>query len=359
MSAAAAAEAAALVATLYNIRMVNMGSVGAIAWVCYDIFLTFGQETIILESVTGSFYLELTSRIRVKRPMVYGQDFLLDFKILQPYPPYTRQSNIMFFTVNISLLIPVTTQTAISVSTVILRGIQTIPQSAALPIPGCVAHGDPRSNLLVVAWIPKVLADLIFFVLTLVKFIQVVRRLSGTTLSTIFREGNKLAPLLTLFVKDGAVWFVVVLASDIQAAYFIIAKANNPLQDMGVAWLVATVAVAASRLVLRLRGTISGAGSTRLEELELSDVFKPSTALAGATVPFQTVPASGERPATKPVQHSYLMQRFVFNVTPFGIQRVRTPGGSEVLNEFVGLASGVCASAGCLSFLTFGDAEFG
>ncbi|KAF8519464.1 hypothetical protein JB92DRAFT_3094941 [Gautieria morchelliformis] len=350
MSAAgSAAEAAALVTALSDIRMVNMAAAGATAWVCYDIFLTFGQEVAYIWkgrwSTAKIFYLisryySLTHLIVtlsvVTKPQhsthvcrgwqwfsaysgpiistaavhvllimrlyaIYGHDYRMLFLLSSLY---LINISVSILAIVVHLLIPVTTQTAISVAAVVLRGIQTIPQSAALPISGCLANGDPRSNLLLVAWIPKIVIDLIFFVLTLVKFIQVVRRLSGTTLSTIFREGNKLAPLLTLFVKDGAVWFVVVFASDLQASYFAIAHANGPLENMGVAWLVATVAIASSRLVLRLRGTttgVGGVGLTSLEHLELSDVFKPSTALADATVPFQTVPASGERPATKPL----------------------------------------------------------
>ncbi|KAF8490211.1 hypothetical protein JB92DRAFT_3100740 [Gautieria morchelliformis] len=333
MSAAgSAAEAAALVTALSDIRMVNMAAAGATAWVCYDIFLTFGQEVAYIWkgrwSTAKLFYLisryySLTHLIVtlsvVTKPqhsthVCRGWQWFSAYSgpiistaavhvllIMRLYAIYGRDNRMLFF---LCLLYFINISTAISVSTVVLRGIQTIPQSAALPIPGCLANGDPRSNLLLVAWIPKIVIDLIFFILTLVKFIQVVRCLSGTALSTILREGNKLAPLLTLFVKDGAVWFVVVCASDIQAAYFIIAKATDPLQDMGVAWLVATVAIASSRLVLRLRGTttgVGGVGLTSLEHLELSDVFKPSTALADATVPFQTVPASGELPATKPL----------------------------------------------------------
>jgi hypothetical protein len=61
------------------------------------------------------------------------------------------------------------------------------------------------------------------------------------------------------------------------------------------------MAIASSRLVLRLRGTISEAGPTNFGDFELSDRFKHSTALADATVLFQTVTASGERQVTKPL----------------------------------------------------------
>jgi hypothetical protein len=76
--------------------------------------------------------------------------------------------NIMFCTVNIlvsilalvtHLLIIVTIQTGITVSSVILPSAQIIPQVAAMPIPGCLVHLDPRSNLTLVAWTSKVLTD--------------------------------------------------------------------------------------------------------------------------------------------------------------------------------------------------------
>ncbi|KAF8471542.1 hypothetical protein JB92DRAFT_1918116 [Gautieria morchelliformis] len=263
MSAAASAAEAALVTSLYDIRMVNMVAAGATACVCYDILLTFYQEVAYIWKARWSaaklFYLisryyslthlivtmSFVTKPQTSTHVCRGWEWFSAYSgpiistgavhvllIMRLYAIYGRDNRMLLF---LSLLYLINISAAISVASVVLPGLQTIPQVAAIPIPGCLAYIDPRSSLLLVAWVPKLLTDPIFFILTLVKFIQVVRRLNGTTLSTIFRERNNVAPLLTFFVKDGAVWFAVVFASDLQAAYFFLANPNGPLQAMGVA----------------------------------------------------------------------------------------------------------------------------
>ncbi|KAH8927248.1 hypothetical protein BT69DRAFT_1347421 [Atractiella rhizophila] len=130
--------------------------------------------------------------------------------------------------------------------------IWVVIPNRALPLPpglrGCFSgSGDRNHDYLWAYWIPPVVYDTIATILVLVPLIKHWRNTPRTR-------------LLTIFARDGLIYFVVVLISYlVNAIYFSIPSVVNPA--LNVPLPLAFTPMMASRIVLHLRTTGSDANS--------------------------------------------------------------------------------------------------
>ncbi|KDQ62362.1 hypothetical protein JAAARDRAFT_457862 [Jaapia argillacea MUCL 33604] len=83
-----------------------------------------------------------------------------------------------------------------------------IPQIPGSPVPGCFLAQSPVKSIRIVSlgWSAHVVVNAIYFGLTLYKSVTSVPFAGLTS-----RESWKLAPLLRLFIRDGTVYFLIIL----------------------------------------------------------------------------------------------------------------------------------------------------
>ncbi|KAH9941517.1 hypothetical protein B0H21DRAFT_543831 [Amylocystis lapponica] len=138
----------------------------------------------------------------------------------------------------------------------------TIPRPTNYPIPGCLASLPQYTHLALASWIYSMVVACVYFALTMFKFAQnvmfAIRNSPKSFLS--LGEFKKLTPILFLFVRDGALYFLAVLLCDVINLVFIAGVSNSPIEQMGTAWMMATYAVASSRLCLNLRSSLGTVG---------------------------------------------------------------------------------------------------
>jgi len=141
-----------------------------------------------------------------------------------------------------------------------------------LPWPGCfVSRFNTRYTL--IAWIPLLIVATIFFFMTLSNFIRMVhaRRFGRQRLTDIWR----ISPLLTTFVRDGTVFYLILLITLI-VAMMLSAFVQGPIALAANAWVVAMYSFATSRLILNLREFADQSGSIVSWEQTLSILIIPN-----------------------------------------------------------------------------------
>ncbi|KDQ62365.1 hypothetical protein JAAARDRAFT_457719 [Jaapia argillacea MUCL 33604] len=178
--------------------------------------------------------------------------------------------------------------TGLVAASVTLASEQTIPQMPGLPVTGCFLSQTPAKHtwLIAIGWAVHVAINAIYFGLTLYKFVASV---SGAGLNP--RESWKLAPLLSLFIRDGTVYFLIIfgmclpwfygwhvcVCSDdnvpVSALYNLVIMliyTNRPLVIVGESLMAATYAVTSSRLILGLHKSVNTSEfATESEDIEM------------------------------------------------------------------------------------------
>lgn len=114
----------------------------------------------------------------------------------------------------------------------------TPPPPVIAPWKGCFYSNPPRFVL--AAWVPSLVFQSILFTMTLYKLWEL--RVNGI----------KASGILTVFVRDGAMFFAMVFVAELVNT-LTAAIAPLPLLEVGGPWLVAVFGIATSRLVLNLR----------------------------------------------------------------------------------------------------------
>ncbi|KAJ6451674.1 hypothetical protein C8R47DRAFT_1229758 [Mycena vitilis] len=116
--------------------------------------------------------------------------------------------------------------------------------------PGCVTIVSTFPAL--VGWVPAIFVSLIFFVLTMVKFVIVFRTSHSEWRLDKLRELKSYSPILMAFVRDGTVFFLLiftaVLVNTVTDQVF-----EGPLSGIVLPWVTAIYSFSASRLVLNIR----------------------------------------------------------------------------------------------------------
>lgn len=137
-----------------------------------------------------------------------------------------------------------------------------------LPIPGCYSTYSP-GKIVIISWIPCLGLACLFFMLTIYRFLDAFRDDGGKLKSSNIFLYKNMAPMVTYFVRDGALFFLFLFAITLICALFDIISASNIVRESPAPWLMAIYAMSSSRLILNLR-EISLRGRPHQSEFEMS-----------------------------------------------------------------------------------------
>ncbi|OCH92795.1 hypothetical protein OBBRIDRAFT_886031 [Obba rivulosa] len=279
---------------------VNLAAVAAVAWFAYDALLTINQEIelvwkarwtyqkvlyilvkyysliflIILVGVNTNTNVSLS--VCQRWPWVFGYSpsitaFIGGFMFLiRIYAAYGRSIKMLAFLLFIFCSENIITCVIVGLE---VKGVVVSPRTPGYPLPGCVTSLPPHINRTLVSWIINLVVSTIFFVLIMAQFLlggemKAILRGAGTRSIWEFR---KLAPIIFLFLRDGTLYFLMVATAGALNLVFIVVLAGRPIQEVGLSWLMATYAIASSRLYLNLRGSLTQpvASTFRTSDIEL------------------------------------------------------------------------------------------
>ncbi|TBU63405.1 hypothetical protein BD310DRAFT_916267 [Dichomitus squalens] len=152
---------------------------------------------------------------------------------------------------------------SITVGIIEARTITILPRPAGLPIPGCYTLANVPLRNSLGAWIVNCTIATTFFALMLYKFFTGEAfkfELSEATRNPLAKwtEVRRFSPLLYLLLRDGTTYFAMIFLVNAVNMALSIREEGRALEGMGVAWTIAVSSVASSRLLLNLRGFISG-----------------------------------------------------------------------------------------------------
>jgi len=126
-------------------------------------------------------------------------------------------------------------------------------------LPGCQLANPANYHLLIIAWGVVSGFEAVYVAITMIKLLRIIRS-----------SGFSVTPLLNVFFRDGAAYFLIILAVYLLNT-FLEKFGAVELQGTGDSWLIATVSITACRLVLNIRNTaapsqvLSRTGATGFE----------------------------------------------------------------------------------------------
>ncbi|KDR66449.1 hypothetical protein GALMADRAFT_1152025 [Galerina marginata CBS 339.88] len=160
------------------------------------------------------------------------------------YALYNRSHKVLFF-----LFILFAGEFTVLAFTAVKIGISTV-STASLPPPGIPILGcltsPPNTSMIKLAWIASIIAAVVCFIMTMVRFIQ-----SGEEIQELGLR-RRFPPLAKAFIRDGAVYFLVVVAT-LSAGAATTSFILSPLIVLYEPWVAASLIITGSRLVLNLR----------------------------------------------------------------------------------------------------------
>ncbi|OCH85646.1 hypothetical protein OBBRIDRAFT_838790 [Obba rivulosa] len=140
------------------------------------------------------------------------------------------------------------------------------------PLPGCVSNSTPAKfvHLDIAAWVAGSFVSLCFFILVVVKFLQNLEYdFSWRSIKTMnVFELQRLAPVLVMFMRDGILYFLLILTCNIVELFMTCVLANRPSSECAMGWFIASYGVASSRLYLNLRESVAQKEETLDYELD-------------------------------------------------------------------------------------------
>jgi len=311
-----AAELQSTFDTLQSIYYVKLAGVSASVWLLWDILITLDQEvTYIWRSHwTLPKVLYLATRY-------YGL-FNTIFNTVVPILPnlsvsfcsswswFIGFSGAVFFTTTVNFIFLLRLRalyhrnrkalifltilyvaeffTEVTVTVITIKNVHMKPIPAGLPLTGCYSSNPSRLTL--VSWIPCLAVACIFFAFTLYQFILALQDEENKLAFASFRHREHVRPVVSLFVRDGAIFFALIFAVMLINTVFNVI--GGVLGAAGIPWLMAGYSIAGSRLVLNIRGILSHnrdglisnvtrvevgpPGARRLHNLETGELFAMS-----------------------------------------------------------------------------------
>ncbi|OBZ71682.1 hypothetical protein A0H81_08878 [Grifola frondosa] len=331
-----AQEEALLRQALNDVFIVNICTAAATTWVAYDVLLTLGEEMEFLWKAKNSlakmlyflvrYYNLMTlilllavntnSKVGFKVRPVYslppsGATTLFAYcdkhcqrwlwfeaigavylsgilgealLVLRLYAAYARSKKALAI---ILLLYLVESILGLVTAIFQVKGIHLAPRISLFPIPGCVGTANSHGQISLKFWITAMSITCIYFVLILSKFLRDVplQDKPSSILKLKLVDIRQLSPLTSLFVRDAAFYFLVVLAANLLNLICFVIFANRVLESLGTPWLMAVFSITSSRLCLSLRGFVSnnvqGDGDHDIELQNLSTLPDVEFAAAG------------------------------------------------------------------------------
>jgi hypothetical protein len=266
----------------------------ATVWLVWDIAITMDQEINLIWSTQWTLpkFLYLAARY-------YGLFNTLFNTIVTIYPTlsvpfcsvwswFVGFSGAVFFTTTVNLILLLRLRalyhrspkvvifltalyiieflTEVAVTVLTLKDVHMSPKPPGLPLTGCYSSKPPRLTL--ISWIPCLVIACIFFAFTLYQFFRVLQDENYRVGFSVLRNSKRLGPVMSLFVRDGAVFFGLIFAVILINTVFNVV--GGVLTSAGSPWLMAAYSIAGSRLILNIRDGFSrdsdgGASTTRLD----------------------------------------------------------------------------------------------
>ncbi|KDQ56840.1 hypothetical protein JAAARDRAFT_194791 [Jaapia argillacea MUCL 33604] len=279
-------------AVLSDLQTLNYVNVAALAWLVYDIVLTFKEEVSFIWntrlSITKMLYLLIryvvvfllafSLAVNMQGGLSTNGKFLNHRPSAPDYPsPAVRHTYNFFHSSwlgNALLMIRVWALYGRSRKVFMLSlclyicdvcvGIvaaicgvashHAVPQlPSGLPIPGCLLFQTAANQKwgTIAGFTLHVTFNGVLFALTLYKFIMDI-----CSTEMRLREARRFAPLMSLFIRDGAFYFLLTLVGTVYNLVLLIVLWVRPVGLAGTPLMTATFAVASTRLVHDLRRRI-------------------------------------------------------------------------------------------------------
>ncbi|KZT39317.1 hypothetical protein SISSUDRAFT_1061253 [Sistotremastrum suecicum HHB10207 ss-3] len=276
-----------LLTTLDQFRAVNYSIASALAWLVYDTVCHLPSEIEYIWRAKWSFpkvlyifarywgIFQLGFELGVNNSVTVGVDnlyckFWLWFYtfsgfvvftttvnvifVLRIHALYNRSKRILALLIGLVLL-EFGTELYVTLSQALLNDV--IPRPLPF-IPGCLISNGVTNRALI-AWVPNFSVGFGFFVLTVIKLYQTLREQhSQSTTTGVFRLTSRqikssLGPMLTMFIRDGALFFALLFSISVVCAVMTIVYQHSEIVTLAYPWLVSVYAYSGSRLILNIR----------------------------------------------------------------------------------------------------------
>jgi len=142
------------------------------------------------------------------------------------------------------------------IATTSLAGVKSARTASVRPLgvpwPGCVGTSIP-AKLTMLAWIPCLIVASAFFIFTVAKFKETLRvEDANIGWSDMRQRISSLSPVMIIFVRDGSVFFFLILAI-LSICTGLIVPFSGQLAPPALPWIYAVYSFSGSHLVLDLR----------------------------------------------------------------------------------------------------------
>ncbi|KAI1792413.1 hypothetical protein LXA43DRAFT_1132981 [Ganoderma leucocontextum] len=315
---------------LGDTTVVNRAAAAASTWVAYDICLTFGEEVELVwkakwslpkimyfcvryYGLACSLEFELLPFFRNVSPSLVRRDYRANkplFRcrgwpwfeafgaataiavlfgegmfVLRLWASYRENKIVLAL---IAFCFTAELASSITVGIVEARTISILPRPPNFPIPGCYTLAEVPLRNSLGAWIVNCSVATTFFALMLYKFFTGEAfkfELSAATRNPLAKwtEVRRFSPLLYLLIRDGTMYFAMIFLINAVNMILSIREEGRALEGMGVAWTIAVSSVASSRLLLNLRGFISGEdGASKVKTDKTTIRFEHNAAATGS-----------------------------------------------------------------------------
>jgi len=286
--AAAAAEYAALVSTMSSLQNVYLASIAALAWLAYDIALTFEQELEFIWKAQWSFpkILYVLARYYGLFNLAYYLSVALSPSVSVHYCEawiwFDSFSNSVFFTTTVNLLFVLRVSALfhgkrsmlafllflyiaefiieVVITVVTLRNIRMVPRTPGLPIRGCSSDSAPTLTL--ISWVTCLIVACVFWMLTTYKLSRDMGVRTWFNLKLVATR-VRVYPTMDVFYRDGSLFFGMIFVVILLNTIF--NQLGGVYLEIGAPWISATYSVAGSRLVLNLKSISHQPTSERLQ----------------------------------------------------------------------------------------------
>ncbi|KDQ56699.1 hypothetical protein JAAARDRAFT_207789 [Jaapia argillacea MUCL 33604] len=277
-----------------DIRIVNYANVASLAWLTYDVILTFGEESSTIWrskfSIPKVLYLLLRYVVLITlslnlavntsenlSPEVCGPWMRFQgldsvaiaswlgeaLLMLRVWALYERSRKVLIFSLFLYL---VDMASGLMAAFVTYHSESQVPPIPGLSVPGCYLSLSAPTAIwsTYVGWLVHAFVNTVYFALTMHKFVKGIRWSDYN-----LRQFEQFAPLLSLFVRDGTFYFFIILVCTLYNLIIMFFLFHRPVFVVGMSIMAATYAVTSSRVVLDLRSSITPYEFDTQNDLEL------------------------------------------------------------------------------------------
>ncbi|KAF8516994.1 hypothetical protein JB92DRAFT_2908175 [Gautieria morchelliformis] len=203
-------QASALISTLSQLQKTNLStglgqcSENVTSRDSHIIFLYLASRYYGLSNLLFQAFMTLTPNLSVNVTWTWFDAFsgtvffttTVNFiLLLRIHALYGRNKTVLIFLLTLYFLT--------------IRQIHFIPIPPKVPLHGCLTADHPP-QLTLISWVPCLVIACVFFFMTLYKFYTFIREAFSDSGVRFPWEGRSLAPVTSLFLRDGALFFAII-----------------------------------------------------------------------------------------------------------------------------------------------------